>query len=393
MKHVFKALTAGLLAVSITACSMQDKIDEEIQLPIYETNKKVNKTAASVMNLEEKTMVAASIGYATADALTVAVKGNLITYNATAYKSYKEGEIIAAFDSSELDYEYKQQSIYTEAALETYRKQGTEAARLEYEYQKALLDEVEYRRDRYNVYAPYDCIVTDASHLTVGGEMDKGDYICSVAPVDDIFVYIEYSPEKDKDTPFKLGTKVTVTLTGKEHEATVLSMPDNKCYNHPLKYNSYMTAEPSAESLRLFSEEYSEISPHSMTFSYSKNHLGLASKNYTVQNTFFDHANGTPTSVDSNSNIIIGFEPEVLAELIEETPNAVRAGWATVGVVTKKYCNVLALPRNAVTVKDASYVYLYKDGQRIQTPVTVGDTVNGYTIILEGLREGDEVAY
>ncbi len=398
MKKILKGLGAGLIVVSLSACSMQSKVDKEIQLPIYETSQKINTVAVKVMDLEESTKTAAALGYATADSLTTPVKGNLITYNAAAYQAYKEGDIIAAFDSSELDYEYKKQSIYTQSALEVYQQQGTEAARLEYEYQKALLEEVEYRRDRYVVYAPYDCIVTDAASLTVGEEMEAGSYICSVAPEDDIFVYIGYDPVKDKSsTPFKLGTKVSVTLSGSSHEGTVVSMPDSKCYNHPLQSASSASADYSAENLNFFtagnSKENGEKNPHNQSFSCSNNQLGLATGNFTVQNTIFGNPNGGPTSADSSRNIIIRFEPEVLAALLEETPNAVTAGWATVGVVTKKYCNVLALPQNAVTVKDTSYVYLYRDGQRIQTPVTVGDTVNGFTIILEGLREGDEVAY
>ncbi len=388
-----------MIAVSLSACSMQSKVDKEIQLPIYETSQKINTVAAKVMDLEESTRTAAALGYATADSLTAPVKGNLITYNAVAYQAYKEGDVIAAFDSSELDYEYKRQSIYTQSALEVYQQQGTEAARLEYEYQKALLEEVEYRKDQYVIYAPYDCIVTDAASLTVGEEMEAGSYICSVAPENDIFVYIGYDPEKDKSsTPFKLGTKVSVTLSGNSHEGTVVSMPDSKCYNHPLQNAAAASsAGYSTENLNFFtadnSKENGVENPHNQIFSYSKNQLGLATGNFIVQNTIFGNPNGGPTSADSSRNIIIGFEPEVLAALLEETPNAVTAGWATVGVVTKKYCNVLALPQNAVTVKDTSYVYLYKDGQRIQTPVTVGDTVNGFTIILEGLREGDEVAY
>lgn len=388
-----------MIAVSLSACSMQSKVDKEIQLPIYETSQKVNTVAAKVMNLEESTKTAAALGYATADSLTTPVKGNLITYNASAYQEYKKGDILAAFDSSELDYEYKKQSIYTQSALEVYQQQGTEAARLEYEYQKALLEEVEYRRDCYVIYAPYDCIVTDAASLTVGEEMDAGTYICSIAPENDIFVYIGYDPERDKSpTPFKLGTKVSVTLSGNAHEGTVVSMPNNMCYNHPLQNASTASSTDfSAKNLSFFTADNSqrnvEESPYNQSFSYSKNQLGLALGNYTVQNTIFGDPSGGPTSADSSRNIIIRFEPEVLAALIEETPNAVTAGWATVSVVTKKYCNVLALPQNAVTVKDTSFVYLYKDGQRIQTPVTVGETVNGYTIILEGLREGDEVAY
>lgn len=394
MKKFVKALTAGILAVCLSACSVQDKVDQEIQLPIYETEVKVKTAAVTVKDLEESTKVAAAVGYATADSLSTSVKGNLITYNAVAYRSYKKGDVIAAIDSSDMDYEYRKQSIYTEAAREEYERLGTEGARLEYEYQKALLDEVEYRRDQYVIYAPYDCIVTDAPSLTVGEELNKGAYICSVAPEEDIFVYIGYNPNKDKSTPFNLGTKVSVTLTGSAHEATVVSMPKSSAYNHPLRFMSdSAVADNSAGNSGLLLSDTRQADLGGGNSVYSVAQLGLAADNYQIQNTIFGNPNGGPTSVDSSSNIIIRFEPEVLKKLLEETPNAVKAGWATVNIVTKRYSGVPVLPQNAVTVKDTSYVYLYKDGQRIQTPVTVGDTIGGYTVILAGLREGDEVAY
>lgn len=388
MKNFVKVLMAGLLAVSLSACSVQDKVDQEIQLPIYETEVKVKTAAVTVKDLEESVKVAAAVGYATADSLSTEVKGNLITYNAVAYQSYKKGDVIAAIDSSDMDYEYRKQSIYTEAAREEYERLGTEGARLEYEYQKALLDEVEYRRDQYVIYAPYDCIVTDAPSLTVGEELNKGAYVCSVAPEEDIFVYIGYNPDRDKSTPFKLGTKVSVTLTGSAHEGTVVSMPKSSAYDHPLRFMS-----DSARNSGLSLSDNPQVNLGGGNSVYSVGQLGLASENYQIQNTIFGNPYGGPTSADSSSNIIIRFEPEVLKKLLEETPNAVKAGWATVNIVTKKYSGVLVLPQNAVTVKDTSYVYLYKDGQRIQTPVTVGDTIGGYTVILAGLREGDEVAY
>lgn len=383
MKNFVKALTAGILAVSLSACSARDKVDKEIQLPIYENTVKINTVKAEIRDLEASEKVAAAIGYATADALTTSVKGNLITFNASAYQFYRQGEVIAAVDSSDMEYEYKRQSIYTEAAREEYQRLGTEAARLEYEYQQALLDEVEYRRDQYVVYAPYDCIVTDVPTRTVGEELEAGTYICSVAPEEDVFVYVGYNPSKDKTTPFKLGTKVGVTLTGKAYEGTVVSMPKSGAYDHPLRY----TADS------VVSERTGFVISDSAQSDHSVKELGLASDNYHLQNTIFGNPQGGPTAADSSYNIMIRFEPDVLKELLEETPNAVKAGWATVNVVTKRYSGVLVLPENAVTVKDTSYVYLYHDGQRIQTPVTVGETVGGYTVILAGLREGDEVAY
>ena len=383
MKNFVKALAAGILALSLSACSMQDKVDKEIQLPIYENNVKINTVKAEIKDLEESEKAAAAIGYATADTLTASVKGNLITFNASPYQFYKEGEVIAAIDSSDMEYEYKKQSIYTEAAREEYQRLGTEAARLEYEYQKALLDEVEYRRDQYVVYAPYDCIVTDVPTRIVGEELEAGSYICSVAPEGDVFVYIGFDPARDKTTPFKLGTKVGVTLTGKTYEGTVVSMPQSGAYDHPLRFMS----DPVNLEMPGF------VVTDSTKPAYSAEGLGLASDGRHVQNTIFGSPQGGPTAADSKYNIMIRFESEVLKELLEETPNAVKAGWATVTVVTKRYSGVLVLPSNAVTVKDTSYVYLYHEGQRIQTPVAVGDTVGGYTVILAGLREGDEVAY
>ena len=384
MKNFVKALAAGILALSLSACSMQDKVDKEIQLPIYENNVKINTVKAEIKDLEESEKAAAAIGYATADTLTASVKGNLITFNASPYQFYKEGEVIAAIDSSDMEYEYKKQSIYTEAAREEYQRLGTEAARLEYEYQKALLDEVEYRRDQYVVYAPYDCIVTDVPTRIVGEELEAGSYICSVAPEGDVFVYIGFDPARDKTTPFKLGTKVEVTLTGETYEGTVVSMPQSGAYDHPLRYTSDSAA----------ADKTGLAVSHNAQPDHSVEELGLASdNNYHIQNTIFGNPQGGPTAANSNYNIMISFEPEVLKALLEETPNAVKAGWATVNVVTKRYSGVLVLPADAVTVKDTAYVYLYHDGQRIQTPVSVGDTVGGYTVILAGLREGDEVAY
>lgn len=387
MKNFVKALTAGILALSLSACSTRDKVDKEIQLPIYENTVKINTVKAEIRDLEESEKVAAAMGYATADALTTSVKGNLITFNASAYQFYKEGEVIAAIDSSDMEYEYKRQSIYTEAAREEYQRLGTEAARLEYEYQKALLDEVEYRRDQYVIYAPYDCIVTDVPSRTVGEELEAGTYICSVAPEEDVFVYVSYNPAKDKTTPFKLGAKVDVTLTGKAYQGTVVSMPKSGAYDHPLRYTSDSAV------LERTGFVISDNVQSDYRFDYDVKELGPASDNYHIQNTIFGNPHGGPTAADSSFNIMIRFEPDVLKALLEETPNAVKAGWATVNVVTKRYSGVLVLPQNAVTVKDTCYVYLYCDGQRIQTPVTVGETVGGYTVILAGLHEGDEVAY
>lgn len=379
----YKRLTAAVLLLALTACSAQNKADKEIKLPIYENQVKVKTVAAAKTDLEESITTAAGLGYAMADYLRCITGGNLITYNAKTYKEFKKGEVIAVFDSSSLDYDYRRQNILTQAAYDTYAQQKTEKSRLEYEYQKSLLDEIEYQKDQYTIYAPYDCIISSAARLTVGEELSAGDFVCTVAPVDEIYVYIGYDPEKTSDsTPFHLGGKVNVKLTGKTYEATVVSVPKSTNYKFPFQYESQQLSsntqyEP--QSLGLAPEKISSDS--------------FSNKGYTVLNTLIgDRPEGGSPTADSSKNIFIKFSPEVLQQVLEETPNAVSAGWATVTVVTKSLKNVLALPKDAVTSRGGSYVYLYKDGQRIQTPVLTGETINGYTVILAGLSEGDTVA-
>lgn len=353
-RQILFSASAVLLAAALTACS-GGKVSDEIQLPIYEANDANRFSTVKVqrMNLEQSEKTAAGIGYACSDALSTVRSGNLVSINVTKYQELKEGDVIAVIDSSALDYDLRMQEIMTNAAYDSYLASGTEAARLNYEYERAVLEELRYNADCYTLRAPYDCIITDLPSVTAGVEMEAGTYICSTAPVGDIFVYLQAGG----DSPFKLGAKVDVTLTGKSYEGTVVSVPQSDSYRYELKYGSEKAARGG----------------------------GRFGDNGSAQ------FGSKPITVDSDKNVLIRFEPEVLAALLEETPNAVKAGWATVEAVTKKLCGVLVVPSSAILQTDAAYVYLYQDGQRLMTPVVTGETINGYTVIISGLSEGDTV--
>lgn len=358
-KRILFSAAVLAIAAALTACS--GNVGDEIKIPIYEaeTANRFTTTTVERMDLEQSVKMPASIGYACSDALSAPRSGNLVSINVGKYEQVKEGDVIAVIDSSALDYDLRRQQIMADAAYESYLAEGTEASRLNYEYEKALLDEIQYNIDCYTLRAPYDCVISDLPIVTAGVEMEEGTYICSIAPVGEILVFIQVNP--GSDTPFKLGTRVSVTLTGKSFEGTVVSVPDSNSYRYELRYSS------------------------------AGNEIGGAK----VQNMGFGDRNnwnfGNSVAADSEKNVLIRFEPEVLAELLEETPNAVQAGWATVEVVTKKLGGVLAVPSSAIVVTDTTYVYLYQNGQRLMTPVVTGDTVNGYTVIVSGVSEGDTV--
>lgn len=356
---LIRAITALSVLFSFTACSAMGDNGGEIQIPIYGAGQQESFRTVEVqkMDLSEGENVAAFIGYAFSDALSAAESGNLVSLKVSKYQELKAGDVIAEIDSSALSYTLQRQEIMANAAYEAYLASGTEAARLEYEYEKARLDAIQYEKDCYTITAPYDCIITDLAMLTEGEELEKGTYVCSVAYTDQIYVYIQQRLRPNEEGKFKLGAKVNVTLTGNTYEGTVVSVPESGTYRFPLRYaDMYYPRDNS------FRVEYQMFSP-----------------------------GGGPTSADSSDHVIIGFEPEVLEQLLIDTPNAVVAGWATVAVTTRQMCGVLAVPESAVSNRERSYVYLYRDGQRLQTPVITAGTISGYTVIVGGLQEGDLV--
>lgn len=351
MKNFTKTALAAALALTLTACSAQAGVDGEIQIPIYQPDQLFSTSTVQRMDLSSTQSVGASIGYAFSDALSTAHDGNLISINVTQYQELKEGDVIAVIDSSALNYTYLEQEIMTQSAYEQYLATGSEADRLTYEYQNARLNAVQYEIDSYTITAPYDCIVTDVARMIEPGtDLPAGTYICSVAYPDDIYVYLNVDPKSTTPSPFQLGSKVSVTLTGAAYEGTVVSFPASTAY------------------------KYGE--------SYAVQKLGWGGNNDPL---------GGPTSADSSRYAIIGFEPDVLAAMLEETPNAVIAGWATVVVTTERMNNVLCVPTSAVQSRDSTYVYLYEDGQKLQIPVRAGASIGGYTVILGGLKEGDVI--
>lgn len=354
MKKVLMTISVMTAAIMLTACS--GNVDNEIRIPIYEASNSNKFSTAEVkrMDLEEKQKIAGEIGYACSDSLSLSRSGNLVSVNVTKFQELKEGDVIAVIDSSDLDYDLRKQQIMADAAYEEYQATGSEAARLNYEYEKACLEKVKYEVDSYTLRAPYDCIISDLASTSVGEEMNAGTYICSVAPTDGIFAFIRV--DSNRQSPFKLGRKVDITLTGNPHEGTVVSVPKSNSYRFGLEQASYSSAGDTA-----------------------------------IQPMRFEDKLSGPTAADSGSYAIIKFEPEVLAEILEETPNAVNAGWATIEVTTRRLRNVLAVPSSAIVTTDTTYVYLYQDGQRLMTPIITGESINGYTVVTGGITEGDKI--
>ncbi len=98
-----------------------------------------------------------------------------------------------------------------------------------------------------------------------------------------------------------------------------------------------------------------------------------------------------PDSVQSSGRAIFTLDEGVMDKIREETPMAITAGWASV-VRTVEKKNVLAVPDVSVkTIGDLSYVTIVDGDERYKLNVTIGDSIGGYTEIINGISEGDIV--
>ncbi len=217
-------LAALLLCAS---CGAQNAAEAEIKIPILGENDtpEYDTVAVTVGNLEQTTTVAGKIGYIYADSLFTDFESNLLEYCAERGQKLSEGDPIAIFDSSSLDYAYTSQRILTDDAYASYQASGSEATRLEYEIQAKQLEYLEYQKDQFTIRAPYDCVVTATERsLEVGTVVPEGTLVCTVAKENDVYVYTS----ENKDF-FRTGMPVSVKFgASAEYPCHVVMTPEGK---------------------------------------------------------------------------------------------------------------------------------------------------------------------
>lgn len=95
-----------------------------------------------------------------------------------------------------------------------------------------------------------------------------------------------------------------------------------------------------------------------------------------------------------SGSVVIKFDSGEYERAAEKLGNVAAGGWASVIVETLSLNNVLCIPSEAVLqYSGAAYCYIEKNGERARLLIETGDTAGGYTVVLNGLSEGDRVSY
>ena len=331
--RILSAFAATALIMTASSCSQQAAVDAEIKVPVLESGSASAFSTATVQvtDIEETTNVGGSIGYVYADHLYTQFESNVVEVVAKRGESLKEGDVIAVFDSSSLDYEYNSQKILADDAYAKYAATGSEAARLEYEIQAKQLELVQYKIDQFTIKAPYDCIVTSIENLAPGAVVEWGTKIATVAKEDEIYLYTSQSTNQ-----FQVGMTVKARFGTDEY------------------YKGRVVMVPGSDR----------------------------------------GEKGEKGSININQCVTIKLEDGELERLQQEVDNVISAGWATIVVpVVQKY-NVLTLPEEAVaTFSGSTYCSILNNGMQVRVPVEVEGVYGGLAVIRSGLSEGDEVIY
>ena len=246
-----KLFTAVMATALLSSCSAQEAVDAEIHVPVFEGGAVSNFETATVevTDIELTQNVGGSIGYVYADTYYTSFESNLIEFNVKRGDKLKEGDIIAVFDSSSLDYDYTSQKILADDAYANYLATGSEAARLEYEIQKKELELLQYRKDEFTIKAPYDCIVTNIGDFVVGSVTEYGEEICTVAKEDEVYLFTT----KDTDL-FKVGMSVEAKFGSNDtYSAHVVSIPE------PGSRNNIVTIKMNDGELERLMEEINNV--------------------------------------------------------------------------------------------------------------------------------------
>ncbi len=331
MKLLKCIITLTAAALLLCSCSNEEAVNAEIQIPVFEGGTENNFKTATVQisDIELTQNVGGSIGYAYSDTLYTFFESNLIEFTARRGDRLKEGDVIAVFDSSSLDYDYNNQKILVDDAYANYLSTGSETARLEYEIQKKQLEYIEYQKDQFTIRAPYDCIVTNIGDFVVGSVVSAGKEVCTVAKEGEVYLYT------NKDTAlFNVGMAVTAKFgSNDQYKARVVSVP-----------------EPGARSGK-----------------------GSTNMNASVVIKFEDG------------------EFERLTEEINNVVSAGWA--TIIVPTVQKYNVMTLPEEAIAQFSGSTYCSILNNGLQVRIPVEVEAVYNGLAIIKNGLREGDEVIY
>lgn len=223
LSAIAAALAVGTMVSGLSGCYFFPEEEKLLEPPVL----KVEDVTYSTYKAVRKTIInkASATGYCVSqlqeDCKFTERDGKLKTIYVKAGDTVKEGDLIAEYDTGDLEYEIRTQELKVQQAENTYAASGAENDRLQLEIEKNTLAKYENEYNGSKLYAPCDGLVSFAERIKPGSNVDAYTVIATIIDPNSLFIKATVNDERK----FAKGQEVTVTIDGEDYTGTVVKTP------------------------------------------------------------------------------------------------------------------------------------------------------------------------
>lgn len=191
MKKLLSVILVLVLCLTLfTACNEEDKVAQEIYVPIRTGNSiNYDTTVAYRGSITEREVIGAEITYPYSTNLAFTLASGTVSYlNARPDMTVSEGDIICTLSDEALEEEIVIQKLKLDSAKNTYEilvsKGASEEeiafAKIDYDIEQLEYDKLVESREFLVIRAPFDGRITSVSNVWVGASVRQNQTICTI---------------------------------------------------------------------------------------------------------------------------------------------------------------------------------------------------------------------
>ncbi len=342
-KVISLALAASLILAALSGCYFLPEEEELLEAPVVKASEvSYTTTTAELKDITRQVLTSGNIASGTNyDARFSDVGGNIKAVYVSAGDNVEEGQLLAEFDTYELDNEIAlmemqltREKLEYEIAVEKHESENVKAKeQLDIDLMQLDLDKLYAEKEAAKLYSQVSGTVSYVLTCSPGDWVNPGVTVVTVIDITDL--YIEINPNSEVGE-FLIGRPITIRYNGEYFDGTIVRNKSGRQWDA------------------------------------------------SVEGPLVDAA-GEDILGEQSENIIVKFN-----DIIPES-SAVGNIADTLLVLDKRE-NVIVISANLVKKVDGvDCVYVFKDNERVKVNVTLGLRSGSTVEITSGLEPGDEV--
>ena len=220
--RIVSSVAALSMVIGLSGCYFFPEEEKLLDPPVL----KVEDVTYSTYKAVKKTIInkAAATGYCVSqkqENCSFKADGEIMTVHVKAGDTVKAGDLLAEYNTGDLEYTLREQELKVQQAQNTYNANGSENSRLQLEIEKNTLAKYQNQYENSKLYAPCDGLVSFADRLKPGTKVKA--YATVVTIIDPEVIYVKANVNEERK--FKKGQDVTITIGDEDYAGTIVKTP------------------------------------------------------------------------------------------------------------------------------------------------------------------------